>query len=59
MLEMMKQMYQVLPNGKPARKARKAKRRLESWKEKDQKRFDRDAGANPLDPVDLGDFIFK
>jgi len=59
MLEMMKQMYQVLPNGKPARKARKAKRRLESWKEKDQKRFDRGAGANPLDPVDLGDFIFK
>jgi hypothetical protein len=59
MLEMMKQMYQVLPNGRPARKARKAKRRLESWKEKDQKRFDRGAGANPLDPVDLGDFIFK
>ena len=59
MLEMMKQMYQVLPNGKPARKARKAKRRLESWKEKDQKRFDRGTGANPLDPVDLGDFIFK
>ncbi|MDO6429177.1 hypothetical protein Q4E93_01170 [Flavitalea sp. BT771] len=59
MLEMMKQTYQVLPDGRPARKARKAKRRLESWKEKDQKRFDKGAGVNPLDPVDLGDFIFK
>lgn len=59
MLEMMKQMYQVLPNGKPARKARRIKRRLESWKERDQKRFDKSVNANPLDPVDLGEFIFK
>lgn len=58
MLNMMKQTYEVLPNGKLARKARKMKRRLDSWKEKDQKRFDK-GGANPLDPVDLADFIFR
>ncbi|MBN9386099.1 MAG: hypothetical protein J0H74_35405 [Chitinophagaceae bacterium] len=59
MLSMMKQTYEVLPNGKPARKAKKMKRRLDNWKEKDQKRFDKGSGANPLDPVDLGDFIFR
>jgi len=59
MLDMIKVTYQVLPNGKPARKARKMKRRLDNWKEKDQKRFDKDNGANPLDPVDLAEFIFR
>jgi len=59
MLDMMKVTYQVLPNGKPARKARKMKRRLDSWKEKDQKQFDKGKGANPLDPVDLAEFIFR
>lgn len=58
MLSMMKQTYEVLPNGKPARKARRMKRRLDNWKEKDRKRFDK-GGANPLDPVDLAEFIFR
>jgi hypothetical protein len=59
MLDMMKETYQVLPNGKPARRARRMKRRLDNWKEKDQKRFDKGSRANPLDPVDLAEFIFK
>ena len=59
MLDMMKETYQVLPNGKPARKARRMKRRLDNWKEKDQKRFDKGNEANPLDPVDLAEFIFR
>ena len=59
MLDMMQEMYKVLPNGKPARKARRMKRRLESWKEKDQKRFDNGNGANPLDPLDLAEFLFR
>ncbi|HVW59473.1 MAG TPA: hypothetical protein VHC48_05545, partial [Puia sp.] len=58
MLSMMKQTYEVLPNGKPARKARRMKRRLDNWKEKDQKRFDK-GKSNPLDPMDLAEFIFR
>jgi len=46
------------PNGKPTRKARKMKRRLDDWKKADEKRFDKE-GSNVLDPFDLGAFIFK
>ena len=59
MLNMMKQTYEVLANGKATRKARRTKRRLDNWKEKDQKRFDKGNEANPLDPVDLAEFIFR
>jgi hypothetical protein len=45
-------------NGKPTRKARKMKKRLEDWKKADEKRFDKD-GSNVMDPFDLGTFIFK
>jgi len=56
---MIKQMYETRPNGKPTRKARKMKERLDGWKKADEKRFDSTATFNPTDPIDLGDFIFK
>jgi len=59
MRALLKELYEVRNNGKPARKARKARRRLDDWKEKDEKRWDKSGKANPLDPVDLGEFIFK
>ena len=59
MQDMMKEMYGVNSNGKPDRKARKAREKLDKWKKSDQRRFDDNNEANPLDPVDLAEFIFK
>jgi hypothetical protein len=59
MLGMIKEMYQVRANGKPARKARRARRRLDDWKQKDIRHFDNNRETNPLDPLDLAEFIFK
>lgn len=60
MLRMIRESCLVLPSGRASRKARKMKRRLEGWKEKDQKRFDKGGnGSNPLDPLDLAEFIFR
>jgi len=59
MQDMMKEMYGVNSNGKPARKARKAREKLDKWKKSDQRHFDDSNEANPLDPVDLAEFIFK
>lgn len=58
-LDMMKEMYEVKSNGKPTRKARKSRDRLAGWKKADVKRFDLSSSFNPLDPIDLGGFIFK
>ncbi|MHA4812352.1 hypothetical protein ACX0G9_29935 [Flavitalea flava] len=55
----MKEMYQVRSGGKPTRKARKTRSRLEDWKKKDMEHFDQTSGYNPLDPIDLARFIFK
>ncbi|MFT3822374.1 MAG: hypothetical protein QM731_00590 [Chitinophagaceae bacterium] len=58
MVEMLKKMYATKSKGTPTRKARKEKEKLEQWKKADEKRFDQSM-ANPLDPIDLGEFIFK
>lgn len=55
----MKEMYQVKSGGKPTRKARKTREKLEEWKKKDIAHFDQSPGSNPLDPIDLAKFIFK
>lgn len=55
----MKEMYQIKSGGKPTRKARKTRERLEDWKKKDLEHFDKASGNNPLDPIDLAKFIFK
>jgi len=54
-----KEMYSYRKNGKPTRKARKTKERLERWQAADQKQFDSSARSNPIDPFDLGDFLFR
>jgi hypothetical protein len=56
---MIKEMYQTRSNGKPTRRARKMKDRLEDWKKADEKHFDSTAFFNAADPIDLAGFIFK
>lgn len=56
---MIREMYKTRSNGKPTRKARKMKERLEYWKKADEKHFDGTGHFNPADPVDLAEFIFK
>lgn len=58
MVAMLKKMYQTKSKGTPTRRARKEKEKLEQWKKADEKRFDLQKG-NPMDPIDLGDFLFK
>ncbi|MBS1564328.1 MAG: hypothetical protein JST39_08050 [Bacteroidetes bacterium] len=60
MTGMLKEMYKLKPNGDPTRKARRERRRLERWKKTDLEYFDGTRHINnPLDPIDLGRFIFK
>lgn len=56
---MIKEMYQTRSNGKPTRRARKMKDKLEDWKKADEKHFDSTAFFNAADPIDLAGFIFK
>jgi len=56
---MIREMYKTRSNGKPTRRARKMKERLEYWKKADEKRFDGALRLNPADPIDLAEFIFK
>ena len=58
-IAMIKEMYQTRSNGKPTRKARRAKEKLEDWKKADEKHFDSTAFFNAVDPIDLAEFIFK
>jgi hypothetical protein len=59
MMDMLKKMYRLRPRGTPTRKARKEKAKLEQWKKADSARFDNKYLNNPLDPIDLAEFIFK
>jgi hypothetical protein len=58
MVGMMKRMYQQKRNGKPTAKARREKRKLQRWKNADAKFFDKNVEKNPMDPLDLAEFIF-
>ena len=58
-IAMIKEMYQTRSNGKPTRRARKTKEKLEDWKKADEKHFDSTAFFNAVDPIDLAEFIFK
>jgi hypothetical protein len=55
----MKKMYKTRKSGRPTRKARKAKQKLEKWKVADSTYFSNETLNNPLNPVDLGNFILK
>ncbi len=56
---MMKKMYKTRKSGKPTRRARKAKEKLENWRRADAEYFNQNSTSNPLDPLDLGNFIFN
>ncbi|HTI08504.1 MAG TPA: hypothetical protein VL832_08095 [Puia sp.] len=56
---LMKDMNQFKANGNPTRKARKSREKLDKWKKADAAQFDRSLQTNPLDPIDLAEFIFK
>lgn len=58
MLSFMKTMYTTNRRNKPTRKAKKATKSLDKWKQTDRKYFDLQQKANPLDIIDLGEFIF-
>lgn len=59
MMKSLKRMYQRKGKGTPTRKARKEKAKLEQWKKADESHFDYRRFHNPLDPIDLAEFIFK
>jgi hypothetical protein len=56
---MMKKMYKTRKSGKPTRRARKTKEKLEKWRKADADYFNQNSTTNPLDPIDLGNFIFN
>ncbi|MBS1661737.1 MAG: hypothetical protein JST68_11890 [Bacteroidetes bacterium] len=56
---MIREMYMTRSNGKPTRRARKTRQKLEDWKRTDEKRFDGALPFNPIDPLDLGELILK
>lgn len=57
MASILKKTYRTKRNGKPTRKARKQREKIESWKKADSDYFNKNSTNNPLDPMDLGDFI--
>jgi len=59
MAGMMKDMSGFKSNGSPTRKARKSREKLDKWKKTDEANFDQSLQKNPLDPIDLAEFIFK
>lgn len=58
MTGMIRDLYDTRSNGMPSRKARKTKERLAKWQADDEKQFDGSRFANPLDPIDLAEFLF-
>jgi len=58
MSAMMSNMNTFKKNGKLTAKAKRERKRLEKWKKTDEKKFDKEKGNNPIDPIDLGEFLF-
>ncbi len=59
MVAMLQEVYLTKKNGKMARKAKRAKKKFEKWKKKDEEYFDKELGKNPADIIDLGGFLMK
>ena len=59
MMNSLKKMYQRKSKGTPTRKARKEREKLEQWKKADETHFDGKQAKNPLDPIDMAEFIFR
>lgn len=58
MVSMMKKTYGIKKNGKPTMRAKREKRKFDKWKKADTKFFDKNVEKNPMDPIDLAEFIF-
>lgn len=54
----LRDLYDTRPDGSTSKKARKTRERLEKWNIEDKKEFDTHNASSPLDPVDLGEFLF-
>ena len=54
----LRMLYGTRPDGSLDRKARKTKEKLQKWEAEDNKQFDPRYASNPLDPIDLAEFIF-
>lgn len=52
-------LYETNKRNKPTWKAKRLKKKLNKWKKKDENYFDSGLQHNPLDIVDLSEFIFK
>ena len=59
MNEIFKKMYSTKKNNKPTIKAKRLKAKLEKWKKYDEKHFDTNMQNNPVDVIDLSEFILK
>ena len=59
MVAMLQEVYLTKKNGNMARKAKRAKRKFEKWKKKDEKYFDKELDKNPADIIDLSEFLMK
>jgi len=59
MVAMLQEVYLTKKNGNMARKAKRAKRKFEKWKKKDEKYFDKELEKNPADIIDLSEFLMK
>lgn len=59
MSKMIQRMNLYRRNGKLRVRAKKTRAKLEKWKAADTEQFDKSLIKNPLDPLDLAEFIFK
>ncbi|MES2847551.1 MAG: hypothetical protein V4685_00725 [Bacteroidota bacterium] len=57
MVAMLQDLYVTKRNGKMARKAKKAKKKFDRWRKKEEKYFDKKLDKNPADIIDLSDFL--
>ena len=54
----LRDLYDTRPDGTLSRKAKKTRDRLDRWDIEDRKEFDLHSTSNPLDPIDLAEFLF-
>lgn len=59
MASFIKDMFDTNKKGNPSRKAKKTKAQLKKWKKKDEAYFDKSFKKNPLDIIDLTEFLLK
>jgi len=59
MNSLLKKMYATNRKNKPTRRAKRLLAKITKWKKADEKYFDTNPGNNPLDIIDLSEFILK